>query len=48
MNSGLGDIVANGGVTRKPQAEITPHITAKSRVGINGSSEIGIGWKRDY
>jgi translocation and assembly module TamB len=30
------------------EVEITPHISAESRVGISGSSEIGIGWKRDY
>jgi hypothetical protein len=30
------------------EVEITPQISAESRVGFNGSSEIGIGWKRDY
>ena len=30
------------------EVEIMPQINAESRVGINGSSEIGIGWKRDY
>jgi translocation and assembly module TamB len=32
----------------KVEIEITPQISAESRVGANGSSEVGITWKRDY
>jgi hypothetical protein len=36
-------------ITRsKVEIEITPQISAESSVGANGSSELGIAWKRDY
>lgn len=32
----------------KVEIEITPQISAESRMGADGSTEVGIGWKRDY
>ncbi len=32
----------------KVEIEITPQISAQSRMGADGSTEVGIGWKHDY